>query len=35
MPSEVFKPTIPATKQPQTYALERIATGIGNEGYYH
>jgi hypothetical protein len=30
MPSAGFEPAIPATKRPQTYALERAATGIGN-----
>jgi hypothetical protein len=29
MPRAGFEPTIPATKQPQTYALDRAATGIG------
>jgi hypothetical protein len=28
MPLAGFKPAIPATKQPQTYALDRLATGI-------
>jgi hypothetical protein len=27
-----FEPEIPATKQPQTYALDRAATGIGQLG---
>ena len=26
-----FEPTISAGKQPQTYALERVATGNGTE----
>jgi hypothetical protein len=30
MPSAGFEPAIPATKLPQTYALDRAATGIGN-----
>jgi hypothetical protein len=30
----VFKPAIPATKQPQTYALERAAIGIGESMKY-
>jgi hypothetical protein len=29
MPREGFEPAIPATKRPQTYALDRAATGIG------
>jgi hypothetical protein len=29
MPRVGFEPAIPATKQPQTYALDRAATGIG------
>jgi hypothetical protein len=29
MPSAGFEPTILATKRPQTYALDRAATGIG------
>jgi hypothetical protein len=29
MPSEGFEPTIPASERPQTYALDRTATGIG------
>jgi hypothetical protein len=29
MSSVGFKPTIPASKQPQTHALARVATGIG------
>jgi hypothetical protein len=31
MPQAVFEPAIPATKRPQTYALDREATGIGND----
>jgi hypothetical protein len=29
MPSAELEPAIPATKRPQTYALDRAATGIG------
>jgi hypothetical protein len=29
MPSAGFEPATPATKRPQTYALDRAATGIG------
>jgi hypothetical protein len=29
MPWAGFEPATPATKRPQTYALERAATGIG------
>jgi hypothetical protein len=29
MPSAGFKPGTPATKGPQTYTLDRVATGIG------
>jgi hypothetical protein len=29
MPSAGFEPAFPVTKIPQTYALERAATGIG------
>jgi hypothetical protein len=29
MPSAGFESGIPATKRPQTYALDRAATGIG------
>jgi hypothetical protein len=29
MPSAGFKPAIPATKRPQTYALDRAVTVIG------
>jgi hypothetical protein len=28
MPQAEFEPAIPATKRPQTYALDRAATGI-------
>jgi hypothetical protein len=28
MPRAGFEPTIPTTKQPQTYALDRATTGI-------
>jgi len=30
MPPVEFEPTIPAGKRPQTYALDRAATGTGN-----
>jgi hypothetical protein len=30
MPQAGFEPAIPATKRPQTYALDRTATGIGD-----
>jgi hypothetical protein len=30
-----FEPAIPATKQPQTYALDRAATGIGSFPIYY
>jgi hypothetical protein len=29
MPSAGFEPATPATKRPQTYALDRVVTGIG------
>jgi hypothetical protein len=29
MPRAGFEPAIPTTKLPQTYALDRAATGIG------
>ena len=29
MPPVGFEPTIPAGERPQTYALDRAATGIG------
>jgi hypothetical protein len=29
MPTAGFEPTIPASEPPQTYALDRAATGIG------
>ena len=32
MPPEGFEPAIPASKRPQTYALDRAATGIGTDG---
>jgi hypothetical protein len=31
MPQVGFKPVIPATKRLQTYALDCVATGIGNK----
>jgi hypothetical protein len=30
MPPVGFEPTIPASARPQTYALDRAATGIGH-----
>jgi hypothetical protein len=33
MSSAGFEPAIPATKRPQTYALDRAATGLGIETY--
>jgi hypothetical protein len=30
MPSAAFQPATQATKRPQTYALDRTATGIGH-----
>jgi hypothetical protein len=30
MPSAGLEPVIPATKRPQTYALDRAVTGIGS-----
>jgi hypothetical protein len=30
MPSAGFTPATPATKRPQTYALDRAATEVGN-----
>ena len=35
MPSVGFKPTIPASERPQTYASERAATGIGKYIYIY
>jgi hypothetical protein len=32
MPPAGFEPTIPASKRPQTHALDRKATGIGTWG---
>jgi hypothetical protein len=29
MPRSGFEPAIPETKRPQTYALDRVASGIG------
>jgi hypothetical protein len=31
MPRARFEPATPATKRPQTYALDRAATGIGED----
>ena len=33
MPSVGFEPAIPASERPQTYALDRAATGTGNLGH--
>jgi hypothetical protein len=33
MPSAEFEPAIPATKRPQTYALNSEVTGIGIEEF--
>ena len=33
MPPAEFEPTIPAGERPQTYALDRMATGTGIEIY--
>jgi len=30
-----FEPTIPAGERPQTYALDRTATGIGKASQYY
>jgi hypothetical protein len=34
MPPAGFEPTIPASKRPQTHALDRAATGIGTDITY-
>jgi hypothetical protein len=34
MPQAGFEPKIPATKRPQTYTLDRAATGIDNPAVY-
>ena len=34
MPPVGFETTIPASEQPQTYALDRAATGNGNKNHY-
>jgi hypothetical protein len=34
MPSAGFEPAIPASKRPQNYALDRAATGIGENQLY-
>jgi hypothetical protein len=34
MPPVRFEPMIPASARPQTYALDRAATGIGRVKYY-
>jgi hypothetical protein len=33
VPPNGFEPAIPASERPQTHALERAATGIGNQSY--
>jgi hypothetical protein len=33
MPRAGFEPATPATKRPQTYVLDRAATGIGFDLY--
>jgi len=33
MPLAGFEPTIPASERPQTHALDRTATWIGNDEY--
>jgi hypothetical protein len=35
MPPVGFEPTIPASARPQTYTLDRAATGIGVTVYLH
>ena len=35
MPQARFKPAIPAIQRPQTYALDRKATGIGQWNIYY
>ena len=35
MPPAGFKPAIPASEQPQTYALDHVATGIGIQAVIH
>jgi hypothetical protein len=35
MPRAGFEPAIPATKRPQTYALDRAAIGIGFISWCH
>jgi hypothetical protein len=34
MPPAGFEPTIPANERPQTHALDRAATGIGEVAYF-
>ena len=33
MPPEEFEPAVPASERPQTHALDRAATGFGNQSY--
>jgi len=35
MPPAGLEPTIPASEQPQTHVLDRVATGIGIESCYY
>ena len=35
MPPVGFEPTTSAGERPQTYALDRTATGTGSEKLYH
>jgi len=34
MPTVVFEPTVSAGERPQTYALDRAATGTGKRAIY-
>jgi len=34
MPTVGFEPTISAGERPKTYALDRAATGTGDDNYY-
>jgi hypothetical protein len=35
MPPVGFEPTIPVSERPQTYDLDRAATGIGSNALYN
>ena len=35
MPPAGFEPTVSARERPQTYALDRAATGTGEVGHYY